>query len=126
MVLALLAIGYVATAQVSTTPQNASAAHEGHTNHQISHADMPKHMAEMNTMLVKHLGESDPEYDKRFIDLMIPHHEGAVLMAKHALKHSTHPEIKQMATKAIKEQQKEIEQLKQWRKTWYGTSVAEK
>ena len=42
------------------------------------------------------------------------------MMARHALKHSQRPELKAMAEKVIKDQQKEIEQMKQWRMAWYG------
>jgi len=41
-------------------------------------------------------------------------------MAKDALKNATHKEIKEMAAKIITDQQKEIEQLKKWRKNWYA------
>jgi uncharacterized protein (DUF305 family) len=54
--------------------------------------------------------------------MMIPHHEGAVLMAEHALKHSNKPELKRMAEKMIESQEKEIEQLRQWRKEWYSAN----
>lgn len=86
--------------------------------------DMPKHMQMMNKMMVKHLGKSDAEYDSRFIDMMIPHHEGAVMMARDALKNAKHQELKDMAAKMMKDQQKEIEQLKKWRQEWYGQTSA--
>ena len=82
--------------------------------------DMPKDMRTMNHMMVHHLGKKDTDFEKRFIDLMIPHHEGAIIMAKQALKEANRPELKEMAEKVIKEQEKEIEQLKKWRQEWYG------
>lgn len=82
--------------------------------------DMAKDMRAMNDRMVGHLGRKDAEYEKRFIDMMIPHHEGAIRSARHALEHSNRPELKEMAKKAIEDQQKEIEQLKKWRKEWYG------
>ena len=90
---------------------------------QPAHADdMSASMKKMNEMMVHHLGKKDAEYERRFIDMMIPHHEGAVLMAEHALKHSNKPELKRMAEKMIESQQKEIEQLRQWRKEWYSAN----
>ncbi|AKG24583.1 DUF305 domain-containing protein [Calothrix sp. 336/3] len=65
------------------------------------------------------LGPGDASYDLRFIDGMIPHHEGAVVMAKDALKKSKRPEIKKLANAIIKAQDKEISELKTWRKAWY-------
>ena len=86
--------------------------------------DMQKDMQMMNKMMVDHLGENDPEYEARFIDMMVPHHEGAVMMAQHALEHANRDELKKMSKKMIQDQQKEIDQLKQWRKEWYGADKA--
>ncbi|WP_131783895.1 DUF305 domain-containing protein [Legionella gresilensis] len=74
----------------------------------------------MDKMMMDKLGKKDNQYDKRFIDLMIPHHEGAIMMAKDALQNATHPEIKELAQKIIDSQQKEIDQLKSWRAQWYS------
>jgi uncharacterized protein (DUF305 family) len=65
------------------------------------------------------LGAGDAEFDLRFINAMIPHHEGAVTMAQDALSKSKRPEIKKLAQSIITSQQKEIEQMKQWRQAWY-------
>lgn len=60
-------------------------------------------------------------FDRAFIDAMIPHHESAIAMARHALEQSKRPEIKQLAREIISSQQKEIDQMKRWRTAWYGT-----
>jgi uncharacterized protein (DUF305 family) len=73
----------------------------------------------MNHSMAMDLGPADANYDLRFIDSMIPHHEGAVMMAKEALQKSKRPEIKKLANEIIKAQNQEIAQLKQWRQTWY-------
>ncbi len=65
------------------------------------------------------LGAADAEFDLRFMNGMIPHHEGALPMAQDALKKSKRPEIKQLAQEIITSQQKEIDQMKQWRQAWY-------
>lgn len=96
----------------------------GKGNEESSHhltGDMPKDMRMMNDMMVRYLGKKDPNYEKRFIDMMIPHHEGAIRSAKHALEHSNRPELKAMLKKTIEDQEKEIAQLKQWRMEWYGS-----
>lgn len=82
--------------------------------------DMDKDMRMMNDRMVKHLGTKDPKYEDRFIDMMIPHHEGAIRMANHALENANRPELKAMARDVIAAQEKEIEQLKKWRREWYG------
>ena len=86
----------------------------------MDHAAMVRQMSSMDTMMVKDLGPADSEYDLRFIDLMIPHHEGAVMMAKDALSKAKHQELKKMCEDIIRSQNKEIEQMKQWREAWYG------
>lgn len=70
-------------------------------------------------MMNQDLGAADAKFDSRFINAMIPHHEGAVKMAQDALTKSKRPEIKQLAQEIIKAQDTEIKQMQQWRKTWY-------
>jgi uncharacterized protein (DUF305 family) len=65
------------------------------------------------------LGEADPEFDLRFLNAMIPHHEGALTMAKDVLSKSKRPELKQLAENILASQQEEIDLMKQWRQTWY-------
>lgn len=65
------------------------------------------------------LGPADSDYDLRFIDAMILHHQGAVVMAKEALSKSQRPEIKKLASEIINAQDKEINEMKQWKKAWY-------
>ena len=83
------------------------------------------HMMEMSSdqmksmMMSMDLGAADAQFDLRFINAMIPHHEGAVTMAQDALSKSKRPEIKKLAQDIITSQQKEIEQMKQWRQAWY-------
>jgi uncharacterized protein (DUF305 family) len=84
------------------------------------------HMMEMSPeqiqamMMSQDLGAADAEFDLRFINAMIPHHEGAVKMAQDALTKSKRPEIKQLAQQIIKAQDTEIKQMQQWRKSWYN------
>ncbi|PZV01668.1 MAG: DUF305 domain-containing protein [Leptolyngbya sp.] len=71
------------------------------------------------------LGPADANYDLRFIDGMIPHHEGAVIMAEAALENSQRPEIRQLAEDIIAAQQVEIAQMEDWRAEWYPDAPAE-
>ncbi|MFN6538183.1 MAG: DUF305 domain-containing protein [Nostoc sp. EkiNYC01] len=73
----------------------------------------------MNHSMAMDLGPADANYDLRFIDAMIPHHQGATVMAKEAQQKSKRPEIKKLADEIIKAQNQEITQMKQWRTTWY-------
>lgn len=65
------------------------------------------------------VAEGDQPFDLRFIDAMIPHHEGAIMMAQEALTNAQHDELKQMAQDIIDAQQAEIVQLREWRSAWY-------
>ncbi len=60
--------------------------------------------------------------DERFIDAMVPHHEGAVEMAKVALKNAEHPEIKQLAENIITTQRTEIKELESIKQEEFGSS----
>jgi uncharacterized protein (DUF305 family) len=57
-------------------------------------------------------------FDKMFVDMMIPHHEGAVTMARDALAKSRRPEIRELAQRIIDAQQREIEMMKRWKSEW--------
>ena len=61
------------------------------------------------------------EFDQMFIDMMVPHHQAAIDMAKIAQQQGEHPEIKTLADAIVKDQDGEIAQMKAWRKAWYGS-----
>jgi uncharacterized protein (DUF305 family) len=83
--------------------------------------DMPMDQAMMGAMRMDmDLGEADDEFDLRFINAMIPHHEGAVVMAEDLQNKSNRPELQTLAEAIITSQQAEIDQMKQWRQEWYG------
>jgi uncharacterized protein (DUF305 family) len=64
---------------------------------------------------------SSAPFDQQFIDMMVPHHIGAVAMAQIALTRAEHPELKTLANGIIASQNTEIGQMKQWRTAWYGS-----
>lgn len=53
-----------------------------------------------------------PEHD--FVAMMIPHHQGAIDMAKAVLLRTTDPEIRNLAQGIITEQQNEIQVMQAW------------
>lgn len=59
-------------------------------------------------------------FDKAFIDAMIPHHEGAIMMAQMILQTTQRAELKQLANAIITAQQAEVAQMTEWRAAWYG------
>jgi uncharacterized protein (DUF305 family) len=94
---------------------------------QMDHGNMPH--GGMNHGSGDHmsmdLGPADAEFDLRFVDAMTPHHQGAVIMAKEAQQKSKRPEIKKLAANIIQAQDKELNQMKQWRQAWYPKASAE-
>lgn len=63
-------------------------------------------------------GKTGDEFDKAFLSGMIEHHKGAVLMSNVATISAGHAEIKNMAKDIITTQNKEINQMKEWQKSW--------
>ncbi|MBD2445915.1 DUF305 domain-containing protein [Nostoc sp. FACHB-152] len=96
----------------TTTADTSNQQHMNHGGGMMDHSGMHHGM----TM---DLGPADANYDLRFIDAMIPHHQGAVEMASVAQQKSQRPEIKKLADEIIKAQNQEISQMKQWRTAWY-------
>lgn len=97
-------------------------------------ADQGKEIAEMKTWRRAWFGSSNTpadqsmhgqatlptgaDYDRRWADEMVKHHQGAVLMAQTALAAATRPEVKAMAQRIIDAQQLEITQLQGWSRAW--------
>ena len=58
------------------------------------------------------------DFDAEFVRLMIPHHAGAVAMARDALAKAEHPEIKTLANQIIKAQEAEMKMMERWKTEW--------
>jgi uncharacterized protein (DUF305 family) len=78
---------------------------------------MTKTMMDTSPMHLEKL--TGAAFDKMFIDMMIPHHEGAVTMAKDALAKSQRPEIRELAQRIVDIQGMEIEMMKRWKSEWF-------
>ena len=59
-------------------------------------------------------------FDRAFIDAMVPHHQGAIRMARAVLAVSEDAELRRLAERIVADQSREIEQMNQWRAAWYG------
>lgn len=83
--------------------------------------DFPGMRTGMGGMDVTKLGSLKAnEFDVEFLKQMIPHHEGAIEMAK-ALKGSdSYAELKELSENIIRSQTAEIEQMQNWLKEWSG------
>jgi len=66
------------------------------------------------------------DFDRAFIDAMVPHHEGAIAMARTAKEAGlSQPDLVQVADDILRTQQREIDRMKEWREQWFGSSTIE-
>ena len=59
------------------------------------------------------------DFDKAFIEVMIPHHQLAVMMAQMLRSGTNRPEMLTLAANIIESQSKEIQEMQSWYKSWY-------
>jgi uncharacterized protein (DUF305 family) len=64
-----------------------------------------------------------PDFDRAFIEQMIPHHRMGVMMASHAQWHTQNQELRDLQSAMVKVQSEEIAQMEQWYRQWYQASA---
>lgn len=79
-----------------------------------NHGSSPMHESMMSGMQKMQGMQPTGNPDKDFAAMMRMHHQQAVEMAQAELQHGKSAELKKMAQKMAKDQQKEIAQLDQW------------
>jgi uncharacterized protein (DUF305 family) len=77
-----------------------------------AHQDLMSGMGTMNQQMMQ--GGTAADIDVAFICAMMPHHQGAIDMAKAELAHGDDPWAKELAQKIIDAQQHEISQMQGW------------
>ncbi|MTD43672.1 DUF305 domain-containing protein [Conexibacter sp. W3-3-2] len=86
----------------------------------VGELGVPEHMMGMSgdeTAL-----ETASPFDREFIDMMVPHHQGAIVMARVALEKGESDEVKALAQDIIDAQSREIGEMNTWRAEWYGAA----
>ncbi|QSF55397.1 DUF305 domain-containing protein [Brevundimonas fontaquae] len=104
-------------AAARTTEQMQAAGHDGHAMGGPTPGATPGDRAfaaseaEMHRKMAAASGQT---IDQAYVAKMIAHHEGAVAMAKVALRDSRDPEIRRMAQAIVDTQTREVAEMKAW------------
>ncbi len=77
-----------------------------------AHAELMAGMGAMNADMMA--GGTAADIDVAFVCSMIPHHQGAIAMAKAELAHGDDPWARKLAEAVIAAQEKEIADMKDW------------
>ena len=77
-----------------------------------NHMEMMQKMEAMNKAMMGAPMTGNPDQD--LVAMMMPHHQGAIDMARIYLRDGKDPEIRRMAQKIITDQEKEIAEFKAW------------
>ena len=72
------------------------------------------YMEAMQTMMKNMKAKPTGNADKDFVQMMMPHHQGAIDMAKVELKYGKDPELLKLAGDIVSAQEKEIAEMKAW------------
>ena len=110
----LSAPGFAQGTQPRETPAAPTAGMSG-PSRPLSPADhdMMEGMEKMSRDMTAAPMTGDPDRD--FVAMMIPHHQGAIDMARVELRYGKDPMLRRMARRIVASQAKEIAEMRRWR-----------
>ncbi len=85
---------------------------------QAMNMEMPGMADSMKMDMAKLSNAKDKDFDLAFVEMMTPHHAGAIAMGREALTKSEKSEIKTLAGQIIKAQEAEIKMMNEWKAKW--------
>lgn len=86
----------------------------------FGYAFTPEYTTSMYDKNAMNLGPADRTFDLRYINAMIGHHRGAMLLATQLGAHTKRPEMKALSEAILKDEPAAIAELYAWKKAWYG------
>jgi uncharacterized protein (DUF305 family) len=111
--IAVVGLAVPALAQSGHQQHGTAGAPTTHAQSEASKAYMAAN-DKMHGPMMQAAKESDP--DIAFVKGMIPHHQGAIGMAKVVLQYGKDEQTKKWANDVIREQQREIDEMQAWLK----------
>lgn len=83
----------------------------------MDHDGMGMDDADMGMMTEQDMANLDaasgPEFDRMFLEMMIEHHRGAIAMAREVQATGSHPDVLQIASQVIVDQEAEVQEMEQ-------------
>ena len=86
----------------------------------IGYATTPEYKLSMYDKTTMDFGRPDRALDLRYVNAMIAHHRGAVLLAEQVANKTQRADIKDLSAKILTDEPKAITELYSWKKAWYG------
>lgn len=80
----------------------------------------PEYRTTMYEKTAMDLGPADRTFDLRYINAMIAHHRGAMLLAEQLRDNTKRPEMKTLADDILTAEPVAIAELYAWKKAWYN------
>lgn len=92
----------------------------GVAGYMIGHSFTPEYTSTMYDKTTMGLGRPDRTLDLRYLNAMIAHHRGAMLLAEQAVTETQRPELQTLAQKILTDEPSAIAELYTFKSDWYN------